>query len=60
MATREGKRAQLTAVVEDDLPRDEEAIGFALDTLAQQQIAIAPLAQLAVLAETAAREMGLR
>lgn len=60
IASREGKRALLTAVVEDDLPRDDENIGFALETLEQQQIAIAQLAQLPALAETAAREMGLR
>ena len=60
IASREGKRALLTVVVEDDLPRDDESIGFALETLEQQQIAIAPLAQMGALAEMAAREMGLR
>ena len=60
IAGREGKRALLTVVVEDDLPRDDESIGFALETLEQQQIAIAPLAQMGALAEMAAREMGLR
>lgn len=60
IAAREGKRALLTAVVEDDLPRDDESVGFALETLEQQQITVAPLARMAALAETAAREMGLR
>lgn len=60
IAAQEGKRALLTAVVDDDLPRDDEGVSFALETLEQQQIKVAPLAQMAALAETAAREMGLR
>ncbi len=60
IAAREGKRALLTAVVDDDLPREDESVSFALETLEQQQIKVAPLAQMAALAETAAREMGLR
>lgn len=60
IAGQEGKRALLTAVVEDNLPRDDESISFALETLEQQQIRVAPLAQMAALAETAAREIGLR
>jgi DUF3037 family protein len=60
IAAREGRSAQLTAVVEDDLPRNDESIGFALETLEQQKIAIAPLAQMASVAEAAARELGLR
>ena len=57
---KEGKQAQLTAVVEDDLERnnDAEQIGFALETLSQQGINVAPLAQMAMLASVAAREMG--
>jgi hypothetical protein len=51
--------ALLTAVVEDDLPRDDDAIAFALDTFARTQIAVAPVAELPQLAETARREMKL-
>ncbi len=49
--------AALTAVVEDDLPRDDDAIAFALDALARTQIAVAPASHLPELAETARREM---
>lgn len=55
----EGKSAELTAVVEDNLQRDDESISFALDTLARQAIAVAPLAQMAAIARQAAREMGI-
>jgi hypothetical protein len=58
----EGARAELTAVVEDDLERTEEAdeaVGFARETLEQQAIRIAPLGQMPALAATAARELGL-
>ena len=55
----DGKRAELTAVVEDDLERNEESVSFAFDTLAQQEITVAPLAQMAAIAREAAREMGL-
>jgi hypothetical protein len=57
---KEGKQAQLTAVVEDDLDRDEEHVGFAVEILVQQGINVAPLAQMASLAALAAREMGVR
>jgi hypothetical protein len=57
---KEGKQAQLTAVVENDLPRDDEQVSFALETLAQQAIGVAPLAQMASLAAAAAREMGVQ
>ena len=56
---KERKRAHLTAVVADDLPQDEEQISFALETLAQQAITVAPLAQMVALAATAARELGM-
>jgi hypothetical protein len=54
---KEGKQAQLTALVEDDLPRDDDQVEFALETLARQDIKVAPLAQMPSLAATAAREM---
>ncbi len=56
---KDGKGAELTAIVEDDLQRDDESISFALDTLAQQAIGVAPLAQMAAIAAQAAREMGI-
>jgi hypothetical protein len=59
IARKEGKRAFLTAVVEDDLPRDDEGVNFALEILEQQQVGIAPLAQMAAIAGTAAKELGL-
>jgi len=55
----EGKRVELTAVVEDDLPAGNETVSFSKNTLREQQIQIAPLAELSELAATAARELGL-
>jgi hypothetical protein len=55
----EGKQAQLTAVVADDLDHRDEQIGFALETLEGQGIQVAHLAQMASLAVVAAREMGV-
>jgi hypothetical protein len=54
---KESKQAHLTAVVEDDLPGDDDHIGFALETLARYEITVRPLAQMPSLAATAAREM---
>ena len=51
--------AQLTAIVEDNLDRNDESVGFALETLAQQAIIIAPLQQVPGIATTAARELGI-
>ena len=60
---KEGKQAELTAVIEDGLERSSEAsaeaVGFALDTLAQQSIRTATLTQMPALAAAAAREMGI-
>lgn len=56
---KDGKIAQLTAVVADDLPLDEASVSFALETLERQSIAISPLAQMAAIAGQAAKEMGL-
>jgi hypothetical protein len=55
----EGARAQLTAIVEDDLERNDDAVGFALETLAQQAIVVASLDQLPGIAAAAARELGV-
>jgi hypothetical protein len=54
---KEGKQAQLTAVVEDDLPRDDHHVEFALEALARQKINVATLGQMPSLAAVAAREM---
>jgi len=55
----EGARAELTAVVEDNLESSDEAVGFALETLEQQSIRVAPLREMSVIAATAARELRL-
>lgn len=57
--TQQSKRAELTAIVEDNLPREDEAVSFALETLHQQEIKIANLAEMAAIAQSAARELGL-
>jgi hypothetical protein len=54
---REKKRAELTAVVEDDLDRSDEVISFAWSTMEQQHIRVMPLGGMRQYAETAAREM---
>jgi Protein of unknown function (DUF3037) len=54
---KEAKQAELTAIVENDLEREDESISFALETLAQQAIGVAPLAQMPAIAAQAAREM---
>lgn len=56
----EGKSAELTAVVEDDLPADDEPVNFARETLQQHSITIAAATELPRIAATAARELGLR
>jgi hypothetical protein len=48
----EGAKAELTAVVEDDLDRNDDAVDFALITLARNEIAVA---QMSALPEIAAR-----
>jgi len=54
-----GKQAELTAVLENDLDRNEDSIAFALDTLERQSVKIATLAQMPEIAATAARELGI-
>jgi DUF3037 family protein len=54
----QSKSAVLTAIVEDHLDGEDESVSFTLETLEQQSIAIAPLAQMPELAATAARELG--
>jgi hypothetical protein len=55
----EGKQAQLTAIVEDDLPKDDELISFARTTLEQSAIRIAPVSTMPQIAQAAARELGI-
>ena len=55
----EGKQALLTAVVEDDLPSDDESIIFARETLEQNAIRIAPVSAMPAIAKEAARELGI-
>jgi hypothetical protein len=53
----EHAKAELTAVVEDDLNRGEEMIAFALETLAKSDIAVAPVSEMPGLAEIARRDL---
>ncbi|HEU4413310.1 MAG TPA: DUF3037 domain-containing protein, partial [Candidatus Angelobacter sp.] len=55
----EGRQTQLTAVVEDELPRDDEAVAFARETLEQNAILIAPASAMPEIAAAAARELGV-
>ncbi|MGZ4859248.1 MAG: DUF3037 domain-containing protein [Candidatus Angelobacter sp.] len=55
----EGKQALLTAVVEDNLPSDDEAVNFARETLEQSAIRIAPVSAMSDIAAAAARELGI-
>ncbi|HEX5433001.1 MAG TPA: DUF3037 domain-containing protein [Candidatus Angelobacter sp.] len=59
IAKLESKRAELTAITEDDLPREDEAVVFALETLEQQHIPIVRISQLPEISQTAARELRL-
>ena len=53
----EEKQALLTAIVEDDLPTDDETVNFARETLEQNAIRIAPVNTMAAIAREAAREL---
>jgi hypothetical protein len=53
----EGKRAQLTAIVNDNLDPEDEHVSFALETLARHEVRVAPLAELPAIAKLAAREI---
>jgi hypothetical protein len=56
---KENKQAQVTAVVDDGLEREEPSIGFAFETLEQQKVHVATLSQMPDLAALAARELGI-
>jgi len=55
----EDAEAHLTAVVEDDLDRRDDGIAFALATLEEQEISVATVAQMPLLAERARVELRL-
>ncbi len=55
IAREEKAQARLTAIVEDDLARTDDAISFALETLEQQQISVVPLSRMPEVAATTAR-----
>jgi hypothetical protein len=59
IAKTEGKQARLTAIVEDDLPTDDEAVNFARETLEQNAIRIAPVRMMPDIAAAAAQELGI-
>jgi hypothetical protein len=55
----EKARAELTAIVEDDLEREEEGIAFALAVLEESRIRVAKAEELAGIAERARVELGV-
>jgi hypothetical protein len=59
LAKAENATTDLTAVVEDNLNRNDEAIAFALATLASSQIQVAAISEMPRLAERARRELRL-
>ena len=59
VARLEKKQAELTAITADDLPREDEAAAFSLETLKQQGIRVAHLSDMPRIADTAARELRL-
>src|SRR5262249_53722832 len=56
---KEGKRAHLAALVEDDLSREQASVNFALTTLEQHSVQVAALSQMPKIAEQAAKELGI-
>lgn len=59
LARAENAGSELTAVVEDGLNRDVDAIGFALATLAASEIRVAAVSEMPGYAERARVELGL-
>jgi hypothetical protein len=53
----EGKQSLLMAIVEDDLPTDDETVNFARETLEQNAIRITPVSMMPDIAAAAAREL---
>jgi hypothetical protein len=59
IARMEKATTELTAIVEDDLDRQEESTQFALDTLQRNSIQLATLGQMPQIAERARVELRL-
>jgi len=59
MRKKEGTQAQLTAIVEDGLEKDDQ-VSYALETLERYRIQVATISDLPNLAVTAARELGFQ
>lgn len=57
IARLEDAKTSLTAVVEDDLDRNDEAVAFALDTLDKTSILVASMSELSAIADRARREL---
>lgn len=53
----EKARTELTAIVEDDLDRSDEVIGFALNTFEKTSIAVAAVSEMPGIAERARRDL---
>lgn len=59
VSRQEGARADLTAIVESELDRDDDAVSFALATLSAGDIQVATVADLPRIGENIRREMRL-
>ncbi|MCI0356110.1 MAG: DUF3037 domain-containing protein [Acidobacteria bacterium] len=57
IARLEQAKTDLTAIVEDDLDRDDEPMAFALETLKQSRISVSATAELPRIAEAARRDL---
>ncbi len=57
IARAEGAKAELTAVVEDDLDRNDDAVDFAVITMAQNGISVAQMREMPQIAERARVEL---
>ena len=55
----ENAKTELTALVEDNLDREDKEIGFAFETLERTSIQVASLSQMPAIAERARLELGL-
>jgi hypothetical protein len=59
IARAEGARSMLTAVVDDDFDRALPAVEFALGTLKDYQVSVAPAGELGAIARTARVDLGM-
>jgi hypothetical protein len=57
IARLEDAKTSLTAIVEDDLDRSDEAVGFALDTFDKATILVASMSELPAIADRARRDL---